>query len=78
MNLPRIGVRNPVFANLLMWGIILGGVFYWFNLIREMFPNFDTDQVIVSVLYPGATPEAPGRVPSSRSGRPRGCRRATA
>lgn len=57
MSLPAFGVRNPIFVNLLMWATILGGLFYWNNLVREFFPNSEPEQVIVSVAYPGATPD---------------------
>lgn len=57
MSLPAFGVKNPIFVNLLMWATILGGVFYWNTLVREFFPNSEPEQVIVSVAYPGATPD---------------------
>ncbi|MHC5010797.1 MAG: efflux RND transporter permease subunit [Planctomycetota bacterium] len=57
MNLPRLAVRNPVAVNLLMWLIIVAGLYCWFDLIREFFPNVEAEQVIITVAYPGATPE---------------------
>ncbi len=57
MNLPRFGVRNPVPVNLLMWAIIVAGAFAWRSLVRELLPNFEPEQAVISVAYPGATPE---------------------
>ena len=49
--------RNPVAANLLMIFIMVGGVMVAFNIRQEVFPEFDLDLVLVSVPYPGASPE---------------------
>ena len=57
MNLPSLSVRNPVAANLLMWAVILGGVYCAFTSTREFFPAFETNLVTVTVPYPGATPD---------------------
>ena len=57
MNLPRFGVRNPVPINLLMAGLIFAGIFSAFNLKRQFFPDMEFDQVVVSMAFPGASPE---------------------
>lgn len=57
MNLPRFSVRNPVAVNLLMIGIIVGGLVAWFTLVREFFPTMESEQLVITVAYPGATPE---------------------
>ncbi|MDJ0523689.1 MAG: efflux RND transporter permease subunit [Planctomycetota bacterium] len=57
MNLPRFSVRNPVAVNLAMWAVLIGGVIAWLSMIREFFPRIDAEQVIITVPYPGATPE---------------------
>ncbi len=57
MNLARFSVRNPVTVNLLMWFIIIAGIYWWFNLVREFFPNAVPEMVAITVPYPGATPE---------------------
>jgi len=57
LNLPRFSVRNPVAVNLLMWFIIAAGIYWWFHLVREFFPNAESEMVFISVIYPGATPE---------------------
>ncbi len=50
-------VRNPVFANLLMILLVVGGLITVRTLRREMFPEFSFDRVQVTAVYPGATPE---------------------
>ena len=51
-------VRNGVAANLLMIIIVVGGIAAISNTVKlELFPEFDTDMVTVSVPYPGASPE---------------------
>ena len=57
MNLPRFGVKNPVPINLLMAGLIIAGIFSAFNLRRQFFPDMDFDKVVVTMAYPGASPE---------------------
>ncbi|WP_372367113.1 efflux RND transporter permease subunit [Candidatus Uabimicrobium sp. HlEnr_7] len=57
MNLPKFSVKNPVAVNLLMLGILLGGLYFWFTMVREFFPNFNLDKLIINTPFPGATPE---------------------
>ncbi|MHC4861573.1 MAG: efflux RND transporter permease subunit, partial [Planctomycetota bacterium] len=57
MSLPGISVKNPVPVNLFMLFIIVSGVYYWFDLVREFFPNAESEQVFITVPYPGATPD---------------------
>ncbi len=50
--------RNGVAANLLMFTILITGLFSLFNRIPfEVFPSFATDRISVSVSLRGATPE---------------------
>ena len=49
--------RNSVPANLLMAGLMVGGLIMGRSITQEVFPEFDLDMVIVSVPYPGASPE---------------------
>ena len=49
-------LHNPVFANLLMLIIMIGGLIGGYTMIRETFPNFSQDKIQVSVVYPGADP----------------------
>lgn len=48
---------HGVAANLLMAACILGGLLFMFSIKQEVFPEFETDTVSVSVVYPGASPE---------------------
>ncbi|KPP82081.1 MAG: RND-type multidrug efflux pump permease component [Oceanicaulis sp. HLUCCA04] len=48
---------NPVAANLLMILLLLSGAISAATMRTEVFPAFTPRTVIVSVLYPGATPE---------------------
>lgn len=49
--------RNTVFANIVLVMIFVAGWFATQFMIRETFPEFSLDMVIVSVPYPGADPE---------------------
>ena len=49
--------RNSVAANLLMLALMIGGVFFIGKTKQEVFPQFELDLVLISVPYPGASPE---------------------
>ena len=49
--------RNGVAANLLMLFILIAGLFALRDLVQEVFPEISLDRVLVSVSYPGATPD---------------------
>ena len=49
--------KNPVAANLLMFGILLSGYLGFQAMEREAFPVFRTNQVQVQVAWPGAAPQ---------------------
>ncbi|MBF0467885.1 MAG: efflux RND transporter permease subunit [Desulfamplus sp.] len=48
---------NSVAANLLMLFFLVGGLIVAGNIRQEVFPEFETGMVTVSVVYPGASPE---------------------
>jgi multidrug efflux pump subunit AcrB len=48
--------RNGVAANLLLFVVLVGGVFGLVRTKQEVFPEFDLDLVTVAVPYPGAAP----------------------
>ncbi|SHJ36562.1 Multidrug efflux pump subunit AcrB [Malonomonas rubra DSM 5091] len=48
---------NAVAANLLMLVLLVGGLFFMGQIKQEVFPEFDSDQVNISVSYSGASPE---------------------
>jgi multidrug efflux pump subunit AcrB len=49
-------IDNPIAANLLMIVIIVGGVFNYFSIGKEVFPLSETDSLSITVAYPGASP----------------------
>jgi multidrug efflux pump subunit AcrB len=48
--------RNTVFANIAMLIIFLAGGMAVFSMIKETFPEFSLDSIIITVPYPGADP----------------------
>ncbi len=50
-------VKNPVAANLLLFGILLAGMLGFSAMEREVFPTFRTNQVQVEIQWPGAAPQ---------------------
>ncbi len=50
-------VRNEVAANLLMFFILAAGFVSVKGLAQEVLPEIFMDRIIVSVRYPGATPD---------------------
>ncbi len=50
-------VHNRVTPNLIMIVLLLGGLFISTKIKKEVFPDFDLDQVLITVAYPGASPE---------------------
>ncbi len=49
--------KNSVASNLLMFGLIFGGLLFAYRIKQEVFPEFELDIVLVQVAYPGASPE---------------------
>ena len=48
---------NPVAANLLMVLLIVGGVLSGLHLVVQYYPDIEARRAVVSVLYPGASPQ---------------------
>ncbi len=48
--------RRPVFANLLMVLLLVGGALSLQTMRRERFPEFTFDEITVTIPYPDATP----------------------
>jgi multidrug efflux pump subunit AcrB len=44
-------------ANLLMSILLVGGFLFVQKIKKEIFPNFEMDRVVVSIRYPGASPD---------------------
>jgi multidrug efflux pump subunit AcrB len=50
-------IYNRVTPNLLMLILLIGGFFMATRIKQEVFPEFSTNMVTISVVYPGASPE---------------------
>jgi hydrophobic/amphiphilic exporter-1 (mainly G- bacteria), HAE1 family len=53
----RVSLKNPVFATMVMLAIVVLGLFAYQRLKVDQFPNIDFPVVVVTVDYPGASPE---------------------
>ncbi len=49
--------RNTVFANILLLLIFFAGFLATKMMVRESFPEFSIDKIVITVAYPGADPE---------------------
>ena len=56
-SLIRWATRNPQAMNTIMLVVMVMGIFSFGNMRRESFPEFDLEIILVSVPYPGASPE---------------------
>lgn len=57
MKLSDLSIRNPVFAWMLMFGLIGFGVISWSRMGLSQLPDVDFPTVTVSLSLPGAAPE---------------------
>ena len=57
MSLARFSVRNPVLVNMLMLVILAGGTIFALTLVREMFPEFRPNKLIITAIHPGVQPQ---------------------
>ena len=55
--LAEICVRRPVFAAMLILAMTVVGIFSFFSLGVDLFPNVDVPTVTVTVTNPGASPQ---------------------
>ncbi|GAA4421234.1 efflux RND transporter permease subunit [Acidovorax lacteus] len=53
----RVSLQNPVFATMVMLAFVVLGAFSLQRLKVDQFPNIDFPVVVVTVDYPGASPE---------------------
>ena len=53
----RWAIKNTPAMNMLLIAILLAGIYSLVTIRREVFPEFDLEVVLVSVSYPGASPE---------------------
>jgi len=53
----KVSLHNPVFATMVMLALLVLGLFSYQRLQVDQFPNIDFPVVVVTVDYPGASPE---------------------
>jgi multidrug efflux pump subunit AcrB len=56
-SLGKWSIKNNVTVNLIMIFIIVAGLFTVQKMLREMMPQFTLDMIVISVDYPGSSPE---------------------
>jgi hydrophobic/amphiphilic exporter-1 (mainly G- bacteria), HAE1 family len=57
MLLSDLSIKQPVFATMLMVGLVVLGIFSYKELSTDLFPKVDLPVVSVRTLYPGVSPE---------------------
>lgn len=57
MWMTKVSIQNPVFATMVMIGLVVLGIFSYQGLGLEAMPNVQFPGVFVEVQYPGASPE---------------------
>ena len=57
MWMTKVSVQNPVFATMVMVGLMVLGIFSYKGLGLENMPNVESPGVWMEVMYPGASPE---------------------
>ncbi|GAB3462646.1 nodulation protein NolG [Massilia terrae] len=57
MWITRTSIRHPVFATMVMVGLMVLGLFSYKSLGVESMPNIDVPAAWVETIYPGASPE---------------------
>jgi len=58
MWITRVSIKNPVFATMLMVGLLVLGLFSYQRLAIDQMPGVDIPIAVIFVQYPGASPEA--------------------
>ena len=53
----RVSIANPVMAVMVMLAFVVLGLFSYQRLSLDQFPNIDFPTVVISMDYPGASPE---------------------
>ena len=48
--------KKTMLVNIIVMAILFVGGYYYFNLRKESIPSTDLDMMLISVIYPGATP----------------------
>lgn len=58
MWLTRISIHNPVLAAMLMFALVVMGVFSYSRVPVDQFPNVEIPVIVINTEYPGASPES--------------------
>ena len=53
----RVSIANPVMATMAMLAFVVLGLFSYQRLAVDQYPNVDFPTVVVTMDYPGASPE---------------------
>ena len=56
-SLLRWAIKNTPAMNTLMVGILVVGAASLWSMRREVFPEFELEIILITVPYPGASPE---------------------
>ncbi|MBK8871477.1 MAG: efflux RND transporter permease subunit [Elusimicrobia bacterium] len=59
-------LRRPVLTNLITLFLLVVGGYQFFHVRREAFPEIDFDIVVITTLYPGASPEEVERLVTTK------------
>lgn len=57
MKLSEISVKRPVFATMMIGALLVVGLFSYYALSIDMYPNVDFPVIVVQTAYPGASAE---------------------
>ncbi len=57
MKLADVSIQRPVFATMMIFALIVLGLFSYLKLNVDLFPNIDIPYVIITTVLPGAGPE---------------------
>ena len=60
-------ISNSPAMNIILIVVLIAGLYSATQLRRETFPEFDLDMIMVTVPYPGATPEEVASVTAKRA-----------
>ncbi|MBN1226442.1 MAG: efflux RND transporter permease subunit, partial [Deltaproteobacteria bacterium] len=49
--------QRHILANLMLFGVLIFGVYSWFKIGKEAMPNLEFNAMVINTIYPGATAE---------------------
>ena len=57
MKLADVSIRRPVFATMMIMSLIVLGLFSYYKLNVDLYPDVDIPYVVITTILPGAGPE---------------------